>query len=75
MSTSNASAVVSPSWRVAVGLVAATVGFLAVLVGVALSAWGEIHTVYRVPILAVPAVGLAAVVAGSVLIGRERSTG
>ncbi|WP_049899604.1 hypothetical protein [Halococcus agarilyticus] len=75
MSAPNASAVVSPSWRVAVGLVAATVGFLAVLVGVALYAWGEIHTVYRVPTLVVPVIGLASVVAGSVLIGRERTNG
>ena len=75
MSASNASAVVSPSWRVAVGLVAVTAGFLAVLVGVALYAWGEVHTVYRVPTLVVSVAGLAAVVAGSVLIGRERSTG
>jgi len=71
--TSKTTVVASPSWRVAIGLIAATAGYLLSLIGVGLYAWGEIHKVYRVPTLAVPAAGLAAVVAGGVLIQRERS--
>ncbi|EMA52667.1 MULTISPECIES: hypothetical protein [Halococcus] len=74
-STPNTPVVASPSWRVAIGLIAATVGYLVVLLGVGLAAWGGIDAVYRIPILAVPAAGLVLAVAGGVLIQRERSAG
>ena len=72
-STPNTAVVASPSWRVAIGLIAATIGYLVVLLGVGLSAWGGIDAVYRVPVLAISVVGLVAIVAGGVLIQRERS--
>lgn len=73
MTSTPNTAVASPSWRIAIGLIAATAGYLCCLVGVALFAWSEIHAVYRVPIVVVPVAGLALAVAGGVLIQRERA--
>lgn len=73
MSTPPAGAVVRPSARTAVGLFAIVVGYLAALVGTVFYLWGGLHTLYRVPVLAVPVVGVLAVLAGAALVRAERS--
>lgn len=62
-----------PSWKTALGLFAVTAGYLVALVGVVFYTWGELHHLYRVPVLLVPAVGILAVIAGGVMVWAERA--
>lgn len=73
MSSSDHSAILTPSWNTALGLFAVTVGYILAMVGIVVYAWGDIHTVSFVPVLVVPVAGLLVVVAGSVLVWRERA--
>lgn len=73
MSSSNHSAVLTPSWKTGLGLFAVTAGYLVTLVGIAFYTWGGLHEVYGVPVLAALAVGLLAVIAGGAMVWAERA--
>lgn len=73
MSSPNPAAVLIPSWKTALGLFAVTAGYLVVLVGVVFYTWGEMHHLYRVPVLLVPAIGLLVVLAGGAMVWVERA--
>lgn len=72
MSTPHPSAVLTPSWRTALGLFAITIGYLIALLGVVFYAWAGLHTLYRVPVLIVPVVGLLVAIVGGAMVRSER---
>lgn len=71
--SSTPSAILTPSWKTALGLFAVTAGYLVALVGIVFYAWGGLHDVYRVPVLLVPVVGLLALVAGGAMVWTDRA--
>lgn len=73
MSTSTAEVVRRPSAKTAVGLFAIVVGYLGALVGTVFYTWAGLHTLYRVPVLAIPVVGVLVVLAGGALVWAERA--
>lgn len=73
MSTPNHSAIITPSGRTALGLFAVVAGYLVMLVGTAFYTWGGVHWFYGIPVLAVPIVGILAVIAGGVVLWNERA--
>lgn len=73
MSTSAPDIVRRPSAKTAIGLFAIVVGYLIALVGAVFYIWAGLHTLYRVPVLAVPVVGILAIFAGGALVWAERA--
>ena len=73
MSTSTPEVVHRPSAKTAVGLFALVVGYLGALVGTVFYTWAGLHTLYRVPVLAIPVVGVLVVFAGGALVWAERT--
>ncbi|WP_435077718.1 hypothetical protein [Halococcus sp. AFM35] len=73
MSTSTPEVVRRPSAKTAVGLFALVVGYLGALVGTVFYTWAGLHTLYRVPVLAIPVVGVLVVLAGGALVWAERA--
>ena len=73
MSSPDHSAILTPSWNTALGLFAVTVGYIVAMVGIVVYAWADVHTISFVPVLVVTVVGLLVVVAGCVLVWRERA--
>jgi hypothetical protein len=73
MSSSNPSAVLTPSWKTGLGLFAVAAGYLVALVGIVFYTWGGLHEVYAVPMLVVPVIGLLVLIAGGAMVWTERA--
>ena len=73
MSTSTPEVIRRPSAKTAIGLFALVVGYLGALVGTVFYTWAGLHTLYRVPVLAIPVVGVLVVLAGGALVWGERA--
>lgn len=61
------------SWKIAIGLFASVLGSLSFLVGGIFYTWGQLQTLYSLPVLAVLAISALLVFGGVVLIASERS--
>ena len=71
MSASTPRATLPPSAKTAVGLFAIVVGYLVALVGTVFYTWAGLHTLYRIPVVVVPAAGVLAIFAGGALVWAE----
>lgn len=73
MSTSTPEVIRRPSAKTVIGLFTLVVGYLGALVGTVFYTWAGLHTLYRIPVLTIPVVGVLMTLAGGALVWAERA--